>query len=436
MTLLWLLAVFALCCLLALVSFVQLLYLEALRLRARERPALEHFKQTLASRLGMDYERGALTYSLIKHTSLVLLGLMSLGPSPAAGSHPLRVFLGAALGGGAAMLAAAYVLPHLLYRRTRGGWLSPVLPLLRALALAVRPLVALFEFFESLAELGETPAEAPEAPHAADNIDALLEAGTEQGLIEQSDHELIQSVVAFGDKTVREVMTARPNMVAIQADRSLEDLRELVINEQYSRIPVYEESVDDIIGFVHVRDMFEVDEEQRRRRKVRDLVRPMRFVPETKPVSDVLREMQQDRAHMAIVIDEYGNTAGLVTLEDLVEEVFGEIRDEHEPGLDLTPDAEGGFVVSGNFNLDRLEELFKFHPQPPPESTTVGGLVSEWLGRVPAQGERVQRNGLLIEVLAANELRVELVRVCRTPCHGAAADSASDSPRSAPQPHE
>ncbi len=413
MMLLCLFLALALACLLVPVSFVQLLYLEALRLRARERPALEHFKKTLADRLGMDYERGALTYSLIKHASLVLLGAASLGSALEGNTHPLRVVLGGGLGGLVAMLVAAYVLPHLLYRRTRAAWLAPLLPLLRLLALAVRPLVVLFEFFESLAEISEAPAEEPEAPRSADDIEVLLEAGTEQGLIEQSDHELIQSVVAFGDKTVREVMTARPNIVAIQADATLEELRDLVISEQYSRIPVYQDSIDDIVGFVHVRDMFEVDEEERRRRKVRELMRPVRFVPETKPVSEVLREMQRDRAHMAIVIDEYGNTAGLVTLEDLVEEVFGEIRDEHEPGLDVTVDPEGGYVMSGNLDLHRLEELFQFRPQPPPECTTVGGLVTEWLGHVPAPGERVQRNGILIEVLASNDLRVEQVRVSR-----------------------
>ncbi len=169
-------------------------------------------------------------------------------------------------------------------------------------------------------------------------------------------------MVAFGDKTVREVMTPRPNIVAIEADKSLEDLRQLVINEQYSRIPVYEKTIDHIIGFVHVRDMFELEEEDRKHRTVRDIVRTMRFVPETKPVNDLLREMQQDRAHMAIVVDEYGNTAGLVTMEDLVEEVFGEIRDEHEPGLDVSQDTHGHYIVSGNFDVDRLEELMDFHP--------------------------------------------------------------------------
>jgi len=411
----WVLAIILLALLLAIVSFVQLLYLESLRLRARERPALEHFKDHLSDRLGMDPERGVLTWSLIKHASLVALGALCVGASLGeAGVNAGEVAAGL-LTGLAVMLVSAYATPHLLYRRSRGRWLEPLLPGLRIVALAVRPVVAVFEFFESVVEIGDQPAETPQPSGGGNDIEVLLEAGTEEGLIEESDHELIQSVVAFGDKTVREVMTPRPMIVAIQADKTLEDLRELVISEQYSRIPVYESSIDDIIGFVHVRDMFEMDETERRNRKVRELVRPLRFVPETKPVSALLREMQQDRAHMAIVVDEYGNTAGLVTLEDLVEEVFGEIRDEHEPGLDATPDGQGGYIVSGNLNVDRLEELLDFRPQPPPESTTVGGLVTEWLGRVPAPGEKVQRNGILIEVLASNHLRVEQVRVSRAP---------------------
>lgn len=413
MTMLWAVCIAATAALLALVSFVQLLYLEALRLRARERAALEHFKENLSDRLGMDHERGALTFSLVKHSLLVTLGVLSLAAGAPSEGWSAPGLAAGLVTGLAVMLAAAYATPHLLYRRTGAAWLRPLLPALRVLALVVRPLVVIFEFFESVIEMSAKPEQAQQAGIPANDIEVLLEAGTEEGLIEESDHQLIQSVVAFGDKTVREVMTARPMIVAIRADQTLEDLRELVIHEQYSRIPVYESSIDDIVGFVHVRDMFEVDEDERRR-KVRELVRPVRFVPETKPVSALLREMQQDRAHMAVVVDEYGNTAGLVTLEDLVEEVFGEIRDEHEPGLDATPDGEGAWVVSGNLDVDRLGELLEFRPQPPPESTTVGGLVTEWLGRVPAPGERLERNGIWIEVLASNGLRVEQVRVSRS----------------------
>lgn len=395
---------------LALVSFVQMLYLEALRLRPRERPALEFFKDTLAGGIGLESDRGALAFSLLKHSLLVLLGfpfaLLAVGDG-------IRTLFEAAGGAWLAMLACCYVLPELLYRRTSGRWLAPLVPLLRALAALSRPLVPIFGFFHALAGLGE-PHTAGAAPaSAAENVDALISAGAEEGLIEESDRELIQSVVAFGDKTVREVMTPRPNIVAIGADQTLEELRELVIHERYSRIPVYEGSIDEILGFVHVRDMFELEEEERGRRRARELVRAVRFVPETKAVNDVLKEMQQDRAHMSVVVDEYGHTAGLVTLEDLVEEVFGEIRDEHEPELDITPDGEGAWVVSGNFSADRLADLVGFRPGEDSESTTVGGLVMEWLGRVPRSGAAAEREGVRLQVLACNGLRVEQVRVSR-----------------------
>src|SRR5262249_30994979 len=156
--------------------------------------------------------------------------------------------------------------------------------------------------------------------------------------------------------------------------------------------------------FVHVRDMFEIDEEEREGRSVRELVRPLMFVPETKPVSDLMRQMQQDSTHMVIVIDEYGNTAGLATMEDLLEVIIGEIRDEHEPTSDIIEDGQGGYIVSGNFDLSRVNDLFEsFRPEEEIESTTVGGLISEWLGRVPKASEVVDRDGIRVEVLASDE---------------------------------
>jgi magnesium and cobalt exporter, CNNM family len=177
---------------------------------------------------------------------------------------------------------------------------------------------------------------------------------------------------------------------------------------------VFEDNIDQIIGFVHVRDMFELEEEERESRTVRELIRPVPFVPESKPVLDLMRQMQNEGTHMVIVVDEYGTTAGLSTMEDLLEVIIGEIRDEHEPGSDVEPDGSGGYIVSGNFDLDRVSGLVEsFHRGEEIESTTVGGLVSEWLGRVPRQGEIVERNGVRIEVLASDDLRVEKVRISR-----------------------
>jgi putative hemolysin len=396
---------------LILITFVQLLYLESLRLLPRERPALEYFKDKLQPRIGIDTEHGVLTFSLFKHTLLVMLGLLL--PVLSLADRDAEAAIETFLVAWGTMLVSTYVVPHVLYRRSSARWLGAFSPVLRGLALLMKPAVAVFAFFQSLTELTNSKEVGEEPATPAENIEALITAGAEEGLIEESDRELIQSVVEFGDKTVREVMTPRPNIVAIDADASLEDLRQLVITEQYSRVPVYEGSIDCVIGCVHVRDMFELDENERKGRKVRELVRAIRFVPETKRVTDLVKEMQQDRAHMSMVVDEYGNTAGLVTLEDLVEEVFGEIQDEHEPAMDITEEESGRYVISGNFGLDRLEELLDFHPAEEPESTTVGGLVMEWLGRVPRAGESVERQGIRIDILASNDLRVEQVRVSK-----------------------
>ena len=402
-----------LCAVLVPVCFVQVLYLESLRLRTREVPALTYFKEKLEELLGLREERGALAFSLIKHFLLAACAVLLF----AALHRPQRPLwesaVEAMLLSWALMLVFAQLGPQLLYRKTSGRWALYALPLLRLLALLVRPLLILLEFLQSLATLNEERRENEAASTQAEELEALIEAGAEEGLIEEDDRKLIESVVAFGDKTVREVMTPRPNIVSISREATLEELRELAIDERYSRMPVYGESIDDITGFVHVRDMFERDYQLRAGTPVKEVERPIKFVPETKPVDDLLREMQKEGTHMAIVVDEYGNTAGVVTMEDLVEEIVGEIRDEYEPDQDVQGDSDGGYVVSGSFDLGRLEEMLDFRPAKEPESTTIGGLVSEWLGRVPKAGESVEQDGIRVEVLAGNQRRVNQVRIRR-----------------------
>jgi len=400
---------------LGLVTFVQLLYLESMRLRTRDLPALKFFKDTLEDRIGLKTEDGAGAFSLIKHTLMVLLGIFYFAWFADGEPWNAAVFWQAVLAVWLVMMTVAYALPQLLYRRTSGRWLLPLLSLLRGLAWVARPCVALLGFFQSLIDLADDSTADEEQPTPAENIEALISAGQEEGLIEEQDRKLIQSVVEFGDKVVREVMTPRPRIIAIPADSTLEELRQLVIHEQYSRVPVFEKNIDQITGFVHVRDMFELEEDERSKRLVRELVRPIPFVPETKPVSDLMRHMQQENTHMVIVVDEYGNTAGLATMEDLLEVIIGEIRDEHEPSTDVLEDGHGGFIVAGNFDLDRVADLFEsFRREEDVESTTVGGLVSEWLGRVPKAGELVDRDGIRVEVLASDEWRVEQVRISKS----------------------
>lgn len=414
MTLLLILLTFAASVVLALATFTQLLYLESLRLRTRDLPSIRFFRDGLQERMALSVEEGAAAFSFIKHTTMLVLAILYFGWFAGGrawnGETLLRTFFASWI----TMVALAYALPQLLYRRTEGRWLLPLVPGLKILAAIARPFTGALGFFQSLIDLADENGGVEEPSTPAENIEALITAGEEEGLIEKDDRELIQSVVEFGDTVVREVMTARPDMVAISADSTLDQLRQLVIKEQYSRIPVYEDNIDHVTGFVHVRDMFELEERERAARTVRELVRPIRFVPETKRAGDLVREMQEGGAQMVIVVDEYGNTAGLATMEDLLEVIVGEIRDEHEPDKDTQEDGHGGFIVSGNFDVSRLPDLFDgFRLEHEVESSTVGGLVSEWLGRVPRPGETVEREGIRIEVLASDDLRVEQVRLSR-----------------------
>jgi len=410
MTLLLTLIAMAVALLVTMVTCIQLLYLESLRVRTKELPALQFFREKLEPGIGLETERGALTFSLVKHIGLGFLGCLIVAITIR--NSPLWEGLaGAFLVTGLATVLGAHIVPQVVYRKTTGQGLAVLVPVFRVLSLIARPLTWGVEFLQSLFDLGRS-APGEETP-AEEHIDALISAGEEEGIIEKGDRELIQSVVAFGDKTVREVLTPRPNVVAISQDAALDQLRELAITEQYSRIPAYDGDIDSITGFVHVRDMFELDEKERKKRKVRDILRPIRLIPETKPVNDLLREMQEEGAHMAAVVDEYGSTAGIVTMEDMVEEIVGEIHDEHEPERDFREEPDGSYVVSGSFDVGRLADLMEFRPKEATESTTVGGLITEWLGHVPAVGEGAERDGIQISVLAANNLRVEQVRVAK-----------------------
>lgn len=401
--------------LVVLFTSIQTLYLEGMRLRARDFESLQYFKSDLEPRLNLRSEEGALTFSLWKHSCLVFFGVLMLAEVIDGGNMTFPILLESLAGAWLLMILSSYLIPQLLFRRTSGHWIAALMPFYTAAALVIRPLVLVLNFMHSILDVTRQEPVRDEPATPAENIETLIAAGTEEGLLEEDDRKLIQSVVEFGDKVVREVMTARPNIVAIEAGETLEDLHKLVVVEQYSRIPVYQTNIDEVVGFVHVRDMFEVAEGDRPTLGVRELMRPIRFVPETKPVHDLMREMQAEGAHMVIVVDEYGNTAGLATMEDLVEVILGEIRDEHEPASDVAEDGHGGFIVSGSFDIDRIADVLPFRADEEIESTTIGGLVTEWLGHVPHSGETVERDGIRVEVLSSDEMRVEQVRLTAAP---------------------
>jgi putative hemolysin len=397
------------------VCVVQILYLTAQRLRTKETEALTWFKEEFEDTLGYKPDEGAMAFSVVKHSLVVLLTLLVAAVTYAPDKNLWRTVGETFVVSWCLMMLFSHLLPHLLYRKTSGRWLVAFLPLLLVLKQLMRPVLGMLEFLESLAHLSEPEEKAEDAPTPAENIEALIDAGAEEGLIEEEDRQLIQSVVEFGDKTVREVMTPRPEIVAIGREASFDQLRALVIREEYSRLPIFEGTIDHVVGFVHVRDVFKQDFAERGQRSINAVLRPIRYVPETKSVSSMFREMQSAGSHIAMVADEYGNTAGLVTMEDIVEVILGEIHDEHEPERDFIKDAEGGFTLSGNCDLDRLTSLVGFRATAQPDSATIGGLAMEWLGHLPQPGEVVERDGLRVEVLAADERRVSQVRVLRAP---------------------
>ena len=402
-----------LCGVMLLAAYWNVLFMESLRIRPHAQArAYDVFEEEILPRMGIDERDGVRRYAMLKQLTLILL---ALDCAILTGGEQLTIAaaLEALLITFSALALFGHMIPAILVTRTDGRWALGFVGLARVLAWSIQPLVLLTSFASSVVELGgEAPPKNGNA-NGNDDIEVFLDVGEEEGFIGVEDRKLIQSVVEFGDKTVREVMTARPEMVAVDADSSIEDIRKLLIEEEYSRLPVYERGIDQVIGFVRSRDMLEVEVDHRETTRVRDLVRPVTLVPETKPIRELMPELQQKNAQMAVVIDEYGQTAGLVTMEDMMEEIVGEIRDESEPDHDVVEKPDGSFVASGNLDLDRLAELAGFVPDDEIESTTIGGLVCEHLGQVPDPGARVRLDGIDIEVLSADDRRVRSVSIRR-----------------------
>lgn len=316
-----------------------------------------------------------------------------------------------------------HVLPWLLFNRTRGGWVVRLVWPIRLLLWLMTPITVLVRFFFSVVALAEEPT-SPEEETAVD-VEALLEAGEEEGILEENDRDLVRSAVEFGDKLVREVMTPRPQVFAVRDSTTLEHFLMQLREHNFSRVPVYSGSLDNITGIAFSHDLLQIADEDARTRTVASIQRPAVFVPETKMGHELLREMQREKQHMRIVIDEYGGVSGLVTIEDLLEQIVGEIRDEHDDEAPIeSPQREpgGAWLLSGSFPVDQLGDLFAepLELDEVYEATTLGGLVSEIEGRIPMPGEVVllDNAGLRIEVVASTDRRVERLRVF-PPAHSA-----------------
>jgi putative hemolysin len=313
------------------------------------------------------------------------------------------------------ILLCEHVLPMLIARKDPERVIEVLLPPFDVAARFLQPLT------NALVRLGangrrERQAGANgEPPAAGEAAPPPAAAGDDQGLIEGDGRRLLQSIVDFGDTLVREVMTPRPDIVAISGDATLDELRALFQEQEYSRIPVYEENLDNILGIVFLKDLILLSGEEDGQPGLRRLLRPATFVPETKRVSDLLKEFQRKQTQLAIVVDEYGGTAGLATLEDLLEEIVGEIRDEYDVEVEPVTDEGGGsFVFSAKVNFDEVRE--RLHVEIEPEGfETVGGYVLTRVGRVPNAGESFDVDGLTVEVLEAERRRIHRVRIRRAP---------------------
>ena len=400
--------------LLALVSYVDRLYAEMGKFLSREfQENIEAYEERVEPRLHVSRDRAAMSMTVLTQLSMASIGVL-IGYELFKENRWVGLDLVQAIVSLIFIIVIFHqLIPYLFFVRTKGEWLVHWTLMLRVLIYLAMPATLILGFGLSVASLTREHTEkAPEHPSEA--VDALIEAGQEEGILEESDRDLIQSVVEFGNKTVREVMTPRPEIVAVPVTTTVAELTELLEKYSYSRIPVFDRDIDHIKGIVYAKDLLQVADVEANTRTARDMMKTdIYFVPETKQGSDLLREMQRDNARLAIVIDEYGGVAGLVTIEDLVEEIVGEIRDEHEKA-EIVKESDTSYIFNGNTDVDLLEKLLGVRPDEK-EATTIAGLVSELAGHIPKAGEVFEENGLRFEVLESTERRVDRVRVSLQP---------------------
>ncbi len=396
--------------LLTLVSYVDRVYQEIGKFLSREfQDNIDAFEQKIEPRLKVSRTRASLSMAILTQLIMAAIALIVGFVIFSDYRWTITEILQATISLVLIVVLCNRFLPFAFFSRTKGLWLERWVPVVRGLIYLVMPVTIMLGFLQSVASLTrQNTTEQPESP--AEAVDALIEAGQEEGIIQEGDRDLIQSVVEFSGKTVREAMKPRPDMIAIPTTATVEQFIELLRAKHFSRVPVYEGTIHNIKGIVYAQDVLQVPDTEASRRTVDSIMRrDVYFVPESKLGSDLLREMQKQNIRMAIVVDEYGGVAGLVTIEDLVEEIVGELRDEHEKP-EIVRETDRSYVVSGRMDIDRLDELFGIRLEGR-DSATIAGLVSELAGRIPRAGEVVEEDGLRFEVLEATDRKVERVRI-------------------------
>ncbi len=424
MTLLAFAVILLLLAVLTIAAYADRVYSEMGKFLAREyQDNLDAWVDGMEPRFGLSRDNIALSASILRQTSLASIALL-LGVQRFQSNTGANWISYAETIAELALIVILFdrMLPQVLFARTRGEWVRRIRPLLLVLFYLVLPVTLLLGLLLSIASLAEH-SDNPQAEHPDEGVDALLEAGEEEGILEESDRALVRSVVEFGDMVVREVMTPRPEMFAVPETLTIAEFTQKINDNAFSRVPVYSGTLDDITGIAFAHDLLQIADADAGRRTLREIVRPAAFVPEPKRVNELLREMQSEKQHMRIVIDEYGAVAGLVTIEDLIEAIVGNIDDEHDDDSSSSParEADGSFAVPGSMDVADLRDLLasgKDDDDQQPlrlrtnlEATTVGGLVSELAGHIPLPGEVIQSDGLRLEVLAATSRLVTRVRV-------------------------
>jgi CBS domain containing-hemolysin-like protein len=396
--------------LLTLVSYVDRVYNEMGKFLSREfQDNLTTYEQQIEPAIGVGRNRIVLSVAVLTHLTMsaiaLLLGYAVFRESPWTAAEVLQAVLGLVV----IVIVFNRFLPFVFFARTKGLWLKRWTFILRAAIFLLLPVTLILGFLQSVTALTREHSDR-EPETQAEAVDALLEAGQEEGILDETNRDLIQSVVEFGEKTVRDAMKPRPEILAVPSSTTVEQFVDLLRAKPFSRVPVYENTIHNIVGVVHAQDVLQVPDLEAPTRTVDTVMRrDVYFVPESKLGSDLLREMQKNNIRMAIVVDEYGGVAGLVTIEDLVEEIVGEIRDDHDK-TEVVRENDHSYIVAGTLDVDRIGELFGIYPEGN-ESATVAGLVSELAGRIPRKGEVIEDDGLRYEVLDSTERRVERVRI-------------------------
>lgn len=409
---------------LTLSSYADRVYSEMGKFLARSyQENLDAWTERIEPRFGLSRDSVALSASILRQGSLAAIALI-LGVRRAHAGGAWSSYAETLMELALIIIVFDRMLPQVLFARTRGEWVSNVRIPLQVLFYLILPVTLTLGLLVSIVSLAE-PDNEEEEDHPDEGVDALLEAGEEEGILEESDRALVRSVVEFGDLVVREVMTPRPEMFTVSESMTLAEFTTALQENAFSRVPVYRETVDEITGIVFAHDLLQVTDVDANTRTVRDIQRPAAFVPEPKKVNELLREMQSEKQHMRIVIDEYGAVAGLVTIEDLIEAIVGNIEDEHDEDAEVVEEEDGSWVVSGSMDVAQLRDLLQKdadederEPLRLPmdlEASTVGGLVSELAGHIPHPGEVIEEDGLRLEVVNATSRLVKRVRVSLLP---------------------